>query len=343
MIAELIAAAEAAGDPDLRAEAEGLRAAVLLELGDPAGVAALRRAVELFERLGHIRGRWASLSRRATLASVAGDLDAAAAAASEALAIGERIGVPDAVGCHGTLMTSLAVLGRAVTLPALPADDPVAAVLPVLMVLAGDDTQVEALRRLPVAALPPEYHLEFRVAAAAAFALRGTDEQCRAIHDQLLPYGGGHAVVGGCASDYGPVDHYLGITAARIGESGAAAGRLRAAAEQAARLGAPGWARLADRAVAALAGRRPDTWLRWDGATWHLAYDGLEAHLPDAKGLHDLAVARRARRAGPRPHAARAGRTRHGCRPGPRRPGQARLPTPARPARRSTPGRRPRR
>lgn len=289
VIADLITAAEAAGDAELRAEAEGLRAAALLELGDPGGVVALRRATELFERLGHLRGRWAALSRRATLASVTGDLDRAERLASEALAIGERIGVPDAIGCYGTLMISLAVLGRPVVLPPLPPDDPVAAIAPVLRVLAGDDDHVDALRRLPLSALPPAHDLESRVAAAAAFAVRGTVEQCRAIHDRLLPYGGGHAVVGGCASYYGPVDYYLGITAARVGDDEAAGFRLRAAAEQASRLGAPAWARLADRAAEALTGRRPETWLRRDGATWRLDYGGAEAHLPDAKGLHDLA------------------------------------------------------
>jgi hypothetical protein len=86
--------------------------------------------VEHAEPLGHPRGHWAALSRRATLAALPGDLDAAAALAAEALEIGREIGVPDADGCFGTTMVSLIIQGRPAQLEPLPADDPIAALAP---------------------------------------------------------------------------------------------------------------------------------------------------------------------------------------------------------------------
>ena len=69
IIAAMADAADEAGDADLVAEASLLRAAALIELGDPAGRAELTRYTILAEGLGHARGRWGALSRRATLAA----------------------------------------------------------------------------------------------------------------------------------------------------------------------------------------------------------------------------------------------------------------------------------
>ena len=72
VIAEMLEAAQSCGDADLVAEAHLLRAAGLLELGDPDGRGELLNYVELAENLGHARGRWAALTRRATFAQLAG-------------------------------------------------------------------------------------------------------------------------------------------------------------------------------------------------------------------------------------------------------------------------------
>ena len=71
VIAEMLEAAQSCGDADLVAEAHLLRAAGLLELGDPDGRGELLNYVELAENLGHARGRWAALTRRATFAQLA--------------------------------------------------------------------------------------------------------------------------------------------------------------------------------------------------------------------------------------------------------------------------------
>ena len=69
IIAAMAEAADEARDADLVAEASLLRAAALIELGDPSGRAELTHYTVLAEGLGHARGRWGALSRRATLAS----------------------------------------------------------------------------------------------------------------------------------------------------------------------------------------------------------------------------------------------------------------------------------
>ena len=269
-----------------------MRSAALLELGDPRGVGELRRFVEHAERLGHPRGHWAALSRRATLAALTGDLDGAAALAAEALEIGREIGVPDADGCFGTTMVSLIIQGRPAELEPLPADDPIAPLAPLLVALSRPEVDHgPAVRAVPVSALAKVYDLESLVAAAPAYASWGSVEQRRDLDAALRPYAGIHAVIGGCAAYYGPVDYYLGLLAAALGEQARAQEHFRTAETLARRLGAVGWAELAatrhaeaveDTAASAV-------WVR-QGTTWRLAFAGTEAHLPDAKGLHDIAV-----------------------------------------------------
>lgn len=72
IIAAMADAAKRSGDHDLIAEAQLLRAAALIELGDPAGRTELARYTQMADGLGHARGRWGALSRRAMLAEVGG-------------------------------------------------------------------------------------------------------------------------------------------------------------------------------------------------------------------------------------------------------------------------------
>jgi hypothetical protein len=55
------------------------------------------------------------------------------------------------------------------------------------------------------------------------------------------------------------------------------------------RLGTPAWAELSRRERDRLKQSMPPNVFRNDRGTWQLAFDGLEAHLQEAKGLHDLA------------------------------------------------------
>jgi hypothetical protein len=56
------------------------------------------------------------------------------------------------------------------------------------------------------------------------------------------------------------------------------------------RLGAPAWAALSRREQDRLEPAAPPNTFRFDGGTWELTFDGLQVHLPDAKGLHDIAT-----------------------------------------------------
>ena len=120
MVSDMLAAASAAGDRDLVAQARQLRAAALLELGDPEGRAELLAYVGLAEGLGHARGRWGALTRRATYAQLAGQVDDAVRLGEEALTLGLAIQEPDAMGCFSTHRWSLGVFG--VPEPELPID-----------------------------------------------------------------------------------------------------------------------------------------------------------------------------------------------------------------------------
>ena len=88
VIAEMLDSATASGDDDIVAEAHLLRAAALLELGEPAGRDELLTYITLAGELGHARGRWGALTRRATYAQLACRAEEAARLGEEALELG---------------------------------------------------------------------------------------------------------------------------------------------------------------------------------------------------------------------------------------------------------------
>ena len=144
ILEEMTGAAQLAGEVDLVAEAALLRAAALIEHGDPDGLIELARYTRLADRLGHARGRWGALSRRATLVELTGRVEEAVAYSAAALELGEAIGLPDAMGVFATLRGSLAAIGgpRAPLVELMPAADPLWPIYPLLQawgqVQAGD-------------------------------------------------------------------------------------------------------------------------------------------------------------------------------------------------------------
>src|SRR6476469_3633339 len=124
VIADMLAAATSTDDADLIAEAHLLRAAALLELGDPTGREELATYISLAQALGHARGRWGALTRQATLAQIAGRAQEAAELGEQALELGRAIGVPDALACFCTSRWSLVALDVAEPQLELTADDP---------------------------------------------------------------------------------------------------------------------------------------------------------------------------------------------------------------------------
>jgi hypothetical protein len=73
----------------------------------------------------------------------------------------------------------------------------------------------------------------------------------------------------------------------------AAEAHFRAAVALHGRLGAAGWARLSEQALADLSATaldKTENEFRFANGLWHLGFQGAHAQLPDAKGLRDLAT-----------------------------------------------------
>lgn len=320
VLAEMGTAAARAGDREASAQVRQLRAAALLERGDPDGVPELAAYALAAEELGHARGRWSALTRRATLAVLAGRAEEAADLAARGLELGRAIGQVDAVGVFWTLTASLGMLGHAPTgigpevfLGREVSDaDPVQPLMPMLRawMLVGSGRAAEARELLAGFAtelVPDKNDLEMLAILAAVATAVGSTAQREEAYRRLLPHAGTHVVVGGCAAYSGAVDHHLGTLAAALGRPARAAEHLRAAMALHEGVGAGAWAALSasalsESAVSAVSAvsespagppdavEGPRNAFHRDGAVWTLAYAGVLAHVPDAKGLHDLAT-----------------------------------------------------
>ena len=298
VIAGMLDAARASGDDDLAAEAHLLRAAALLELGDPEGRDALLSYITLAGNLGHARGRWAALTRQATFAQLAGRAEESARLGEQALELGLAIGEPDAVGCFCTSRAALAAFGVDGPLIEMDAADPLWPMFPVFrawpFAARGEAAAAAAaLGDFSVLDITMWTGLESLAAAAVVFAAAGSDAQRRWVYERLRPHAGTHVVVGGCASYHAAVDHHLGALAASLGDTAAAEAHFRAALAMHERLGAAGWARLSEQALAGLQVAAPDraaNELRLEHGVRLLCFGGRQVRLPDSKGLADIAA-----------------------------------------------------
>ena len=227
IVAEMLDLARLAGDRELHAQAQLLKATAMLELGDPAAPAELERYCRAAEDLGHARGRWGALSRRAVLALLAGQLDEAATLGAAAARLGEEIGEPDTPGVRDTLLWELArfrggwsdfvteaTLGPARHLapdPRRPAHRP----------RGPPGRPVGAGGLLPRTGSPPRRAPPRRLDARDHHRSRRLGRQREAqqeeVYDWLLPLAGHHLVYGGCMGYGGAVDHHLATLAAALG------------------------------------------------------------------------------------------------------------------------------
>ena len=298
VIAEMLGAAQAIGDDDLVAEAHLLRAAALLELGEPDGRDELLTYIALAADLGHARGRWGALTRQATFAQIAGRADESARLGEQALELGLAIGEPDAIGCFCTSRWSLVALGVREPAAGMDPSDPLWPAFPLLKAwppaARGEAAEAAAaLGDFSILDIPEWTGLEGLAAAAVVFAVTGSDTQRTWTYEQLRPYAGTHVVVGGCASYHAAVDHHLGALAASLGNTATAEVHFRTAQAMHERLGAAGWARLSEQALANLlappASQTTNEFRLVNGVRL-LSFLGKQVQVPDSKGLSDLAV-----------------------------------------------------
>ena len=298
VIAEMLDAAQASGDDDLVAEARLLRAAALLELGEPDGRDELLTYVALAGDLGHARGRWGALTRQATFAQIAGRAEESARLGEQALELGLAIGEPDAIGCFCTSRWSLVALGVREPAAGMDVSDPLWPAFPLLKAwppaARGEAAEAAAeLGDFSILDIPVWTGLEGLAAAAVVFAVTGSDTQRRWVYEQLRPYAGIHVVVGGCASYHAAVDQHLGALAASLGDTAVAEAHYRTALAMHDRLGAAGWARLSEQALTKLHARSASqeaNELRLVNGVRMLCFRRKPVQLPDSKGLSDLAA-----------------------------------------------------
>ncbi len=298
VIADILEAATSSDDADLVAEAHLLRAAALLELGDPAGREELATYISLAEALGHARGRWGALTRRATLAQIVGRAQEAAELGVQAYELGRAIGVPDALACFCTSRWSLVALGVPEPQLELTADDPLWPMFPIFRawphaVRKDLAATTAALGDFSVLDIAESTGTEGLAAAAVVLAVAGSTAQLSWVYERLLPWAGTHVVVTGCASYHAAVDHHLGALAAALGDTTRAEEHFRAALAMHERLGAAAWTRLTADALAELAAAEAlpaRNEFRLEDGRWQLRFGNVQAQLPDSKGLQDIAM-----------------------------------------------------
>ena len=303
---EMLDLAADARDRELHTQALLLRASARLELGDPRGHQDLTEYCHSAEQSGHARERWQAMSRRATVALIAGDIASARTLSSQAALLGERIGEPDwSSVADSQLWEILRFTGERSRYAELGHNAETIASWPPWQALGqADDGQSDQAAELlasfdldrgfrPGPRTSPESWSMAIVAEAVAAA--GTQVQREEMYRRLTPLAGLHVISGGCAAYSGAFDHYLGLLAESLGRTTQAHLHHAAAAAMHQRLGSPAWLTLSRRHLdrldtedAAHDGARPV--LQADGDTWQLSYAGRKAHLPDLKGLHDLAV-----------------------------------------------------
>ena len=299
VIAEMLDAAQTSGDDDLVAQARLLRAAALLELGDPARRDELLSYITLAGNLGHARGRWSALTRQATFAQLAGRAEESARFGEQARELGLAIGEPNAVLLLLDFPLFAGGLRRATNRPAawtplIRSGRCSRCSRPGLTPARGEAAAAAAvLGDFSVLDITMWTGLEGLAAAAVVFAVAGSDAQRNWGVRAAPPVRRNPRCRGWLASYHAAVDHHLGALAASLGDTAAAEAHFRAALAMHERLGAAGWARLSEQALAgllAVPASRAANEVRLVNGVRLLCYQGKQVQLPDSKGLGDIAT-----------------------------------------------------
>jgi tetratricopeptide (TPR) repeat protein len=252
--AEVAELAERAADDEILLEARLLAATDRLELADPAFRAELDEYLRLAARSRQPRFRYAALVRRATLALLAGRLEEASQLIGQAEILGAECGEPgvrDVRYDQGwDLLTAQGRLGElAGTLPEMFPDPESAqargARAQVLIAAGARDEAVEVVAPLldrGPEVMPANHQRLISLAyAAEVTAALGIVPAAERIYLALEPFAD-RAVVSGVAVTFkGAVAHHLGLLAAALGRTAAAASHLEQAVATHDQLGAVTW------------------------------------------------------------------------------------------------------
>ena len=252
--ADVVEVAERAADDEILLEARLLAATDRLELADPAFRAELDEFLRLAATSRQPRFRYAALVRRATLALLAGRLEEASQLIGQAEILGEECGEPgvrDVRYDQGwDLLTAQGRLGElAGTLPEMFPDPESAQArgsrAQVLIAAGARDEAAEVVAPLldrGPEVMPANHQRLIGLAyAAEVTAALGIVPAAERIYLALEPFAD-RAVVSGVAVTFkGAVAHHLGVLAAALGRTAAAASHLEQAVATHDRLGAVTW------------------------------------------------------------------------------------------------------
>ncbi len=307
-IAEL---AERTGDAERHAEGLLLLANALLEEGSPAFRVALADYLAVTDGFGQPRHDYLALTRRGALALIDGRLDDAEALVGEASDLGVRIGEPDTGNVRMSQLLGLVRARRDPDRLRATAAEAVRwwigvpshahAVAAGLLAMAGEQADLDAARRAldTVVALDAwrrdrSYLWSVFVGGMATAAVRLDDaELCAQLLAELEPVAGSCGVNGALVCFAGSNAHWAGMLAGALGRPEDARRLLTGALAVHRRLGAVGWVAETERELAGLdapAREHADAELRRDGELWRVRHRDVTVHLPDLKGLTDLAV-----------------------------------------------------
>jgi tetratricopeptide (TPR) repeat protein len=280
-----------------------MRIVARLEVGDMAGFAEDARAFDVVARaLNQPLYLWYRPLWQAMTSLAEGRFAECSAALAEAVRIGTAAGSGNASILTSTLRWCLDVeVGDSthllVTKQTLDGIDAPWVSFTKALVAAQLGRIDEATTMLDVAmrdrdALPRDGNWLATVAQVAeVLGYVGAHPIAAWVYDQLEPYADLFVVEGIGAGLRGSVQRHLGLAAASMGRTDAAAAHFERAVEANRGLGAP---LLVDKALADAQIRTatpPVTDARFarEGELWRLAYAGAEATVRDCKGLHDIA------------------------------------------------------
>lgn len=253
---EMEAAAQRAGDVELRVEAVLLQVTALLELGDPAVHARLERLHELTAVLHQPRLTYLTLTRQAMQATMRGEFDRARTLIDEAAAVAGQGNEPDAGNVSDTLEFSLASLtgqlaGLADQLQSRTTGHWIGFRAYYTLALLAAGRHEEARHAFATVASTgvhrPSHllwnmiHLPHLAEVAVAFDDPNLVADC---YGALRPYAGTTCVIAAAVAFCGAVDHHLGVLALAMERADVAAAHLEDALAIHERLGARPWVAL---------------------------------------------------------------------------------------------------